>query len=116
MKINIHKNPRKFKPIPTIELKDMGDIILEENEQITFKTRSNKTNDITRKEWGFYLTNSINHTLKSQGLKTALVFGINELGARFYINLVEIKKMDLFNEYLKKFNSRVVCWLDEWRL
>jgi hypothetical protein len=33
---------------------------------------------------------------------------------RIYINLVEIKKMKEFKQYLKKFNVSVLCWLDEW--
>ncbi len=115
MKLDIHEPPRKFSPLESVELKDMGTIVLAENEQVTFETDSGKSNDFVRKNWGFYLSNSLNSTLSKQGFKTAFVVSYTSESPRYYLNLVEIEKMDEFQEYLKEFNSKVVCWLDEWQ-
>ena len=111
VKINIHKKPRLFNPTKGVKLRDMGNIFLGKDEQMTFFTKSKKHNDVTKKEWGFYLSNSVNHNLKSQGFKTAIVIGDED--GKIFINLVEIEKIDVFIKYLKRHKIRVLCWLDE---
>jgi len=107
------KKPRKFSPLPGVELQDMGNVYLRPDEQLTFVTESGKGNDIVRKPWGFYLSNSVSPNLKKKGFKTAILYSPMK-PPRIYINLVEIKKMKEFKQYLKKFNVSVLCWLDEW--
>lgn len=114
MELKINKKPRVFSPLKGIELKDMGAIILSDNEQLTFKTGSGKSNDVVKKEWGFYLSNSIDSNLKKQGFKTALVASCSNSPPRLYINLVEVEKMEQFKKYLSDFDVKVICWLDEW--
>lgn len=113
MKIDLKENGRCFNPACDINLRDMGFIELENDEQITFTTASGKTNDIVKKEWGFYLGNSLNWNLKKQGFKTALVSSSFSGEERIYINLVEIEKVDIFNDYLEKYQARIIQWLDE---
>ena len=64
----IKKKLRKFKPskYSDIVLKDCGKIILNDNEQVTFSDKYNKKNDydVTKKDWGYYATPSINGRLK----------------------------------------------------
>lgn len=64
----IKKKIRKFKPSKNsaIVLKDCGKIILNDNEQVTFSERNKKNSDydVTKKEWGYYATPSINSRLK----------------------------------------------------
>ena len=112
--MNFRDFPRIFSPADGIQLQDMGDIYLGEGEQITFRTRSGRCNDIVKKEWGFYISNSINWNLKRQGFKTALVISHASDLPRIYVNLVEVDKLDVFRNYLSGCNSEVVCWLDDW--
>jgi len=92
------------------EIKDLGKILLDRNELITFKTPSGKNFDFVAKEWGFYSTPSMNDRLKKEGFKTALV--VNEID-QLFIMAVEEDKLDIFNEYLKNNqDNKVICWLD----
>jgi hypothetical protein len=113
MKFRQRKKPRTFSPLMGIELKDMGTVCLKPDEQLTFVTESGLANDVCRKEWGFYLSNSNNANLKDKGFKTAIVLSPLD-PPRIYVNLVELKKMKQFERYMKKFNLSVICWLDEW--
>lgn len=113
MKQELHQPPRDFSPYPGITLRDVGDIWLALDEQLTFCTPSGAGNDIVRKEWGFYLTNSLNANLRQQGLKTALVSsGMSE--PRMYVLMVENDKRDAFDAYIVQHGMKVIVWLDEW--
>ena len=110
MRIKKKKNPRKFAVglNNKIQIKDCGSIYLKPNEQISFVTKSLAKHDVTRKDWGFYATQSINSRLK-KNFKTAIV--INKL-KRIFIMLVEKKHIKKFNRYCKKENQKVLTWLD----
>ena len=112
MKFKIKKTPRNFTPLKGIDLKDCGKIFLNNDEQITFQFDSNSSNDIVKKNWGFYLTNSINKTLLKNNFRTALVFSKNY--NRLFINIVHKKKIIEFKKYLKIQNSEVILWLDKY--
>ena len=115
MKHDLHHPPREFSPYPGLTLQDMGDVWLETDEQLTFVTPDGAGNDVVRKEWGFYLTNSLNVRLRSQGFKTALVSsGTND--PRLYVLMVEDSKRKVFDAYLEKYCMRLVVWLYEWLL
>jgi hypothetical protein len=100
---------RSFK-VNNINLKEIAKISLEDNEMITF-IKNNKEYDFTAKEWGYYVTPSINGRLKNEGFKTALV--VNNYN-KLYVMIVDMEKINEFKEYLLKENSKVICWLDEW--
>ncbi|EKD28610.1 MAG: hypothetical protein ACD_79C00261G0002 [uncultured bacterium] len=112
MKINIKNPPRKFKcgMQNQIEVSDCGEVYLENNEQLTFYTKTNKEYDVAIKEWGFYATPSINGRLKDQGFKTALV---KNSANRYYVMLVDTDKIPAFNRYLDSENQTLIEWLDE---
>lgn len=114
MKHTLNEKPRSFSPLPGIELHDMGEIALEVDEQVTFRLESGRGNDVVRKAWGFYLSNSLNANLSGQGLRTALVISNASSPPRLYINLVEVDKMAVFEAYLVEVNAQVITWLDEW--
>lgn len=69
-------NAKKF------ELFDHGSVYLEDNEQITFKAVTGSELDIVRKDWGYYVTPSLNARLRNNGLRAVLVQ--NELTNRFF--------------------------------
>lgn len=112
MKFSKKKIPREFKPLKGIKLKDCGYIELKIDEQFSLNFRKNVSNDIVKKKWGFYLTNSVNFTLKKNNFKTAFVHSKNY--NRTFINLVHKTKMKDFKKYLKEQNSEILIWLDEY--
>jgi hypothetical protein len=106
------KKPRNFNVgiKKNITIKDMGEINLSSNEQITFITQDKKRYDFCRKDWGFYATPSINHRLKKEGFRTALVKNSQN---RLYIMVVDKKFIAKFNKYCKIENQKVLLWLDK---
>lgn len=112
MKIDRKDPPRTFRvgADGAVGIRDMGDIHLEPDEQVTFVTERGARHDFTRKTWGFYATPSVNGRLVDEGFKTALVR--NESG-RIYVMVVEAACMALFDEYCRLERQVVVRWLDE---
>ena len=92
MKFNANKPPRKFQVSGagvSLTLSDCGSIQLSPDEQVTFLTDNGAEYDVTRKNWGFYATPSINGRLKSFGLRGALV--VSKFG-KIFLMLVESNK------------------------
>ena len=112
MRIKKNKPPRIFYVGKNNDekIQDCGSIYLQNNEQITLLTNSQKEYDIVKKEWGFYATPSINNRLSKQGFKCALVKNKNGL---HYIMLVDKQKMKNFESYILKEKNFIVMWLDE---
>lgn len=114
MRFTPNTPPREFNPLDDIRLKDCGLLELDTDEQITLQAQSGRRNDIVRKEWGYYLGNSINFNLKGQGFRLALVASYASQPPRMYLNLVEADLMDKFDAYCRKHRARVITWLDDW--
>jgi hypothetical protein len=108
MRTKILKKPRLFS-VNDVELKDYGKIKLDKNEMISFVTKSGKEYDFTAKEWGFYVTPSINGRLKREGFKVALVK--NKAG-KIYVMAVEKEKRNLFKKYCTNEQEKILKWLD----
>jgi hypothetical protein len=113
VEVRIHERrpPRTFEVGfgETIEMRDCGDVELEPNEQVTFTTESGAEYDVSRKDWGFYATPSLNARLEGFGLRGVIVK--NRLD-RYFVLLVERGKEELFERYLEIESLDVVCWLD----
>ncbi|MFZ4826976.1 MAG: hypothetical protein ACOYLB_06450 [Phototrophicaceae bacterium] len=113
MKIELSNPPRIFHiPLPNgerITLSDCAHITLGVDEQITLFTDNGNEYDITRKDWGYYATPSLNRRLAHFHLRAVLVRGLNDT---FFINLVEQGHEENFQQYLDHHNIRVVAWLD----
>lgn len=112
MKVMRNSPPRTFAVGQTgnITLSDMGFVVLDRDEQLTFVTEAGTEFDVVRKNFGYYATPSLNRRLPSKGLRPALTR--NEAG-RFYILLVEIGKESQFESYLKAEEQTLVAWLDD---
>jgi hypothetical protein len=93
-----------------ITIFDHGKIELQPNEQVTFTLPHGAEYDVTRKEWGFYATPSLNGRLEQFGLRGVLIK--NRGSGRFFVLLVERGKEALFETYCRKENLAVVAWLD----
>ena len=105
--MRINKKSRTFKVKigeNNINLKDTARIILKNNEQVTFNYL-NSEQDVTKKNWGYYATPSINGRLKKFGFRTFLIKNkINKL----YIFLVHRNKIKSFRKYCKDDNQTVL--------
>ena len=113
MKFLFKENPRKFivGENKNIEIKDLGDIYLDKNEQVTFITQENRRHDFVSKDWGFYATPSINGRLKREGFITALVKNEND---KIYIMVVEKNKKELFLKYCTDEKQTIIKWLNDY--
>jgi hypothetical protein len=75
----------------------------------------NNNNEITAKNWGFYLTPSINVRLKKNGFKCAI---IKNKQNKFFVCLVinKNKKINTFKKYLKRDKQKLVTFLSTKKL
>lgn len=90
-------------------ISDCGTLHLAPDEQITLVTESGKEYDVTRKEWGFYATPSMNWRLANFDLRAVLVKNRVD---RFFVMLVERGKEAVFDRYVAGEPLTIVAWLD----
>ncbi len=111
VEIKISKKPRIFKvgKNKKIKLKEVAFLYLKNNEQITFICEK-KNYDFSKKSWGYYVTPSINGRLKKEGFKTALV---RNKSNKYYVMVVDNKKLKNFKNYCKTENQKIIEWIDE---
>ena len=103
--------PRSFKvghPGREIELYHVLDLELGYDEQVTLKTDNGGEFDICRKSWGYYATPSLNGRLASFGYRSCLV----NSGARRYVQVIEITRMDEYLAYVAEQGMEIIAWLD----
>jgi len=112
MKFVAKTPPRSFTVGNSVkfDMLDYGEVSLQPNEQLTFKTASGAEYDVAAKDWGFYATPSLNGRLEQFGLRCVLIR--NRDTGRYFILLVESGKEVLFDNYCKQENLAVVAWLD----
>lgn len=113
MKFTPINPPRRFEVSGAgvkLMLSDCGRVDLEANEQVTFTTAAGAEYDVTRKDWGFYATPSLNGRLKTFGLRAALV--LSGFG-RLFLVLVEAGKEEAFLDYVTADRQKLLCWLDD---
>jgi hypothetical protein len=103
--------PREFQVGYEVKgiIRDCGSMRLAPDEQITFLTEQGSEYDLTRKDWGFYATPSLNGRLASFNLRAVLVKNRVD---RFFVMLVEGGKEDLFERYVRREPLKIVCWMD----
>lgn len=90
-------------------IKDCAIVQLEPNEQITFTTERGGEYDVTRKNWGFYATPSLNGRLSDFQLQAVLVK--NKMN-RFFVLLVEKGREVIFQEYINSESLIIICWMN----
>ena len=112
MKFEPKHPPRTFtvgNTVP-IDIKDCGTLSLEADEQVTLVTGTEAEYDVSRKDWGFYATPSLNGRLSSFGLRAVLVR--NRVTGRYFVLLVETGHEPRFEAYLKQEYCDIITWLD----
>ena len=112
VEIKTIKKPRIFEvgKNKKIKIKEVAFLYLKNNEQVTFKNENRKNYDFTKKSWGYYATPSINGRLKKEGFKTALV---RNRFNKYYVMVVDNKKLKNFKNYCKTENQKIIEWIDE---
>jgi hypothetical protein len=111
MKFTKNDPPREYEAgfDKKVVIRDYGKMELSTDEQITFITPSGCEYDVTRKEWGFYATPSLNGRLAEFNLRAVLVK--NRVG-RYFVMLVERGRENLFQRYVESEPLHIVCWMD----
>ena len=108
--MKIKKKKRKFKTgITNIEITHVADLKLSDDELITIKVNKKTEYDITRKNWGFYSTPSINKRLLKYGFNSAITH--NPKFGTYFMMIVEKNKKKMFLKYLKSQNMTLITWL-----
>ncbi len=108
MKLDLLDKAREF-VVDGITIKDQGKIYLNNDELVSFVTKTGREYDFVAKNWGFYASPSLNSRLVKEGFKSALVKNGN---GQIYLMIVDKDKIDEFNEYIQG-DQKVVVWLDE---
>lgn len=93
-----------------VTLKDCAHIDLDADEQVTFTGQGGIEYDVTRKNWGFYATPSVNGRLLRYQLRTCLV---RNTRGQFFVLLVEQDRETDFEAYVSKEALEIVGWLDD---
>jgi hypothetical protein len=91
---------------------DCGTASLSANEQLTFADADEGPGhtDVTRKEWGYYLTRSCNDYQTRNGWRTAI---IRNGAGRTYVVMVALEQMARFDRFLAETGHSVALWVDE---
>jgi hypothetical protein len=112
MKIHSNDPPRQFLigAHHKVTIEHVANIKLESNEQVTFVGPENTEVDVVKKEWGYYLSPSINKRLNNFGLTTFLVQ--NSRGNIFVMS-VEPGGVAKFEQYLSETNQKVIFNLSD---
>ena len=111
MKFEPKYPPREFEVGYDVKgiIRDCGSVRLSPDEQVTFLTEDGGEYDLTRKEWGFYATPSLNGRLAGFNLRAVLVKNRVD---RFFVLLVERGKEEAFDRYVRQEPLKIVAWLD----
>ena len=111
MKFEPKYPPREFEVGYDVKgiIRDCGSVRLSPDEQVTFLTEDGGEYDLTRKEWGFYATPSLNGRLAGFNLRAVLVKNRVE---RYFVLLVERGKEEAFDRYVRQEPLKIVTWLD----
>lgn len=113
MRFKENSPPRAFqvgRAENSLTLYDCGRVELEPDEQITLATPDGKESDVARKEWGYYITPSLNRRLPRFNLRAALV---KSYDGTFFVWLVETDREEAMRSYALEHDIKFMTWLDE---
>lgn len=112
MKLNEKRPPRTYRcgAGEAVEIRDCGTVDLEPDEQLTFITPRGGQYDLTRKNWGYYATPSLNGRLPTYGLHPVLA--VNGSG-KWFVLLVEDGSESSCHAYLGEEGMKIVARLDD---
>src|SRR5215475_15927324 len=110
MKFEPKTPPREFEVGYDVKgiIRDCGSMWLAADEQVTFLTEDGGEYDLTRKDWGFYATPSLNGRLAGFNLRAVLVKNRVD---RYFVMLVERGKEASFEKYVAQEPLKIITWL-----
>lgn len=88
--------------------RQVAEIELDADEQVTFCTPNGAEYDVAMKEWGLYATPSVGSRLPKFRLHAVLVRGESGL----YLMLVEKGKEELFAAEMNESGLKIQAWID----
>lgn len=94
----------------SVLLRHVGTLRLEPDELLTLLGDSERELDIVSKEWGFYVTPSLQHRLKSNGLRAALMR--NRVTRQLFVVAVFENEIESWTRYMSEEEQELVVWLD----
>lgn len=94
-----------------VTLSHCADIVLRDDEIVTFATRADRQFDVARKSWGYYATPSLAGRLVANGLRAALARNIDT--RHCFIVLIEVDSEDTWRDYCVIERMEIVLWLDD---
>jgi hypothetical protein len=94
---------------------DCGSIVLAINEQVTFVDDDSRLShtDVTRRDWGYYLTRSCNQHHLEMGWRIGIM---RNAFAKTYVIAVDNTKLGAFEEFLQESEHELILWVDELEL
>lgn len=106
--MKIKKKNRFFKvgKKKKIKIFHKANIFLKNNQLITFCDKKQEL-DIVKKNWGYYLP-SINSRMRFFDYKSVLVENLKD--KKKFLLIVSVKKIKLFNKYLKSNDMKILNW------
>jgi hypothetical protein len=109
--MKIIKNNRSFGVGKNNEIimTDKGSVHLNNNEFVTFKFKKSEF-DVSKKNWGYYATPSINGRLKKFNFRT---FYCSNSLKKTYILLVHKDRINEFKKYIKSEKMKIIKELSE---
>tara|TARA_Y100001960_G_C14459135_1_gene721176 strand:+ start:455 stop:835 length:381 start_codon:yes stop_codon:yes gene_type:complete len=112
MKFEPNIPPRRYATgnLNVVSIEDIGRLQLSPDEQVTIVDEFGSELDVTRKDWGFYATPSLNGRLSTFGFRSALVR--NNLG-RYFVLLINRNKQREFEKYMSEQDLTLTLWLDD---
>ena len=113
--MKIKKKNRKFETgITKTIITHVADLKLNDDELITIKVNKKIEYDVTRKNWGFYSTPSINKRLLKFGFDSVITH--NPYYGTYFMMIVEKNKKKEFIKYLKSQEMVIITWLTKKKL
>ena len=107
--MKIKKKNRSFKVgiKNNIKLNHCANIELSKNEFITFIDADKNEYDFCKKEWGYYISPSLNKRLRKNNYKIGLFKNKDNSKFFFAVNINKIKKLKL---YISQEKIRLIKW------
>ncbi len=91
-----------------IQINHIANIHLKSDEQITFISKKKREYDFVKKNWGYYVTPSINGRFKFFKFISCLVE--NSLSKKKFVLVVYKEKLNQLKIYLKKEKLKILFW------
>ena len=107
--------PRRFNVGNTpIELRHTANLQLSPDELVTLLSPDGRELDIVSKNWGYYVTPSLQDRLKRNGMRAALMRNI--VTRQLFVVVVYLEETESWRAYMSEEDQELVMWLDDFEL